>query len=225
MLDGELCTYCDSAAETDDHVPPKNLFSGREGLITVPSCLQCNNGASKDDEYFRAALVLSDEVDAHPQVETPRGAVARSLAKPKAPGFRKAFLGSLRRVERITEAGLFAGFVTQYTVQTARLSKVIERVTRGLYFHHTGFRIPNSHVVRVLWEIVPGAPPDVAALAHETIRFVSQAPACRVRDGAVFTYHWRPLEVGHPHATAWLFWFYERIGCIASVYEPPLPRN
>jgi len=60
------CAYCSETADlTRDHIPPKSLFRKPlpDDLITVPCCLTCNNGRSKDDEYFRLALSLRYDVD------------------------------------------------------------------------------------------------------------------------------------------------------------------
>lgn len=74
------CTYCGSMATTEDHVPPKGLIrpSRRVNLWTVPSCNQCNGGASRDEEYFRmmvvGALCHSAEAD-----ELFDGPISRSM--------------------------------------------------------------------------------------------------------------------------------------------------
>lgn len=53
------CAYCGTTATTMDHVPPKGLIrsSRRTNLWTVPSCKQCNGGASRDEEYFRMMVI------------------------------------------------------------------------------------------------------------------------------------------------------------------------
>src|SRR5216683_2580155 len=59
-MNQERCAYCNQPATTRDHVPPKKLFTPPLPgyLITVPSCGQCNHGASDDDEVFRNELSI-----------------------------------------------------------------------------------------------------------------------------------------------------------------------
>jgi hypothetical protein len=46
-----------------DHVPPENLFElgQKANLVTVPCCYQCNNAASKEDQYFLVYLALRQD--------------------------------------------------------------------------------------------------------------------------------------------------------------------
>lgn len=55
------CVYCGEEAITNkDHVPPKEFLRQPypPNLLTVRSCLGCNNGASRDEEYFRLMIFL-----------------------------------------------------------------------------------------------------------------------------------------------------------------------
>lgn len=52
------CFLCGATGNlTREHIPPKNLFPKPRpsNLHTVPCCEPCNNGGSKEDEYFRVA--------------------------------------------------------------------------------------------------------------------------------------------------------------------------
>src|SRR5690242_15786461 len=54
------CVYCGALGEVSrDHVIPLTLFTRPypPNLITVPCCLVCNNGKSRDDDYLRDMLV------------------------------------------------------------------------------------------------------------------------------------------------------------------------
>jgi hypothetical protein len=63
-LDMKHCAICGKPCETTtrDHIPPKGLFGKPlpDNLLTVPSCQQCNQEASGDDEYFRLLAVEWD---------------------------------------------------------------------------------------------------------------------------------------------------------------------
>ena len=100
------CAYCgETRPLTDDHVPPKNLFAPPRppDLITVPSCNQCHDPMSKDDEYFRLALANRADVAEHPDAVGVWPALMRSLQRPEAPGLKRSFLGEVRKVESILQ--------------------------------------------------------------------------------------------------------------------------
>lgn len=92
------CIYCGEIASTKDHVPPKGLIrqSNRDNLWKVESCRNCNNGASRDEEYFRliivGALCHTEEAD-----ELFDGPISRSMEKrPTKEGW---FFNSLGQTE------------------------------------------------------------------------------------------------------------------------------
>lgn len=81
------CTYCGKLAHlTSDHVPPRCLFPPGTRLVTVPVCLACNNAASKDDEYFRAAVALRIEVENNPVVNELLPQIMRGVLRTGAAG-------------------------------------------------------------------------------------------------------------------------------------------
>src|SRR5262245_49333630 len=88
------CVYCGKFRPlTDDHIPPRNLYPDPppDNLITVPSCRPCNGGTSKDDEYFRLCLTRREDLKGHPARDAVWPAVLRSLGRPEARGFARAF--------------------------------------------------------------------------------------------------------------------------------------
>jgi hypothetical protein len=70
-----------------------------------------------------------------------RDAALRSLTKPTKIGFRQALLRATKDVAMHTASGIYTGQGMAYDVDLDRLSKVIERTTRGLYFHEFGCRL------------------------------------------------------------------------------------
>jgi hypothetical protein len=58
------CIYCEEQKPvTADHVPPTNLLDRPfpPNLLIVPACSDCNGWFSKDDEYFRISLTITDK--------------------------------------------------------------------------------------------------------------------------------------------------------------------
>jgi hypothetical protein len=79
----ELCAYCQSPKTTDDHIPPRNIFSGdRTNLITVPSCDEHNAKRSHLDERFRNYVAMRVGGDT-PTTKTLWGKMVRGIQKNK----------------------------------------------------------------------------------------------------------------------------------------------
>jgi hypothetical protein len=116
-------------------------------LITVPSCRRCNGAASKDDEYFRAALAVERKAGDHSAAKAVVQSVLRSLANPKKQGFARAFLRATYEVDAFTPSGLYAGKTLAYTANLRRLDRVVVRIVKGLFYHEFGHRFPDSHCV------------------------------------------------------------------------------
>jgi hypothetical protein len=86
IASNNVCVYYGSTeALTDDHIPPKTLFPKARpaNLITVRSCRSCNEGASKDDEYFRLVISMRNDSGDHPAVKKTIPSIYRSFAKIK----------------------------------------------------------------------------------------------------------------------------------------------
>src|SRR5438445_6283846 len=145
------CVYCGKVRLlTDDHIPPQNLFpKPRPGsLIRVPSCEPCNGGASKDDEYFRLFITVREDAKGHPDRDAVLPVVLRSLNRPEARGFAKAFWKNTRYAERMSPSGLFLSSGRVYEAEGRRMDRVAVRIVKGLVFHETHKRVPDDHKVQ-----------------------------------------------------------------------------
>ena len=102
------CVYCGQSSElTVDHVPPQCMLGERLGdVVEVPSCRECNQSFSLDDEYLKTMSVRKDRAG--------KGAADR--------------------------------------VDLARMGRVVSRVTRALFWHHQGRRLPSVLRVAVFSE-------------------------------------------------------------------------
>jgi hypothetical protein len=143
------CVHCGAIGPvTRDHVPPKALFGKpRPALPTVVSCEACNGGASDDDEYFRAMLLMHDTGGDHPDAVANRAAFFRSLARPKKLGFRKLILGGTRDVFVVAPDGV-AERRGAFEVEGARLARVATRVLRGMFYLKQGRRLRDEYVAQ-----------------------------------------------------------------------------
>lgn len=206
-----ICTYCgESGKRTDDHIPPKNLFPDPKpsDLITVPCCEACNRDASLDDEYFRLVTVFRHDVAGHPAARARWPSVFRSLDKPQKLRFRTAFLRTLRPVRLRSRAGLHLGESGVFQTDVRRVSNVIDRITRGLYYHEFRKRLPRTTEVLVLSDVDLNDPEQLSM-----VQGFSGLPAKSVGEG-VFSYRYIAPEEDSA-TTAWLFIFYENYAVIS----------
>jgi hypothetical protein len=212
-----LCVYCRLRdAVTDDHVPPKNLFGKpRPTLVTVPSCKECNVGASKDDEYFGNMLALRHDLD-HPDAAAAFGAVMRSLERPQAGGLRTALLQGMREIELRGPSGLYLGNVGSYDVDVDRMDRVVRRTMLGLLYSETKQPLPRHYnaMTFLLSQMTPAGLARISPIINATR---ARPPSFVGR--RVLTYWWQPTKED-VHATAWLLVYYERVAWGAITVPP-----
>lgn len=142
------CVYCGRHGTlTRDHVPPRNLFGSTSEvqLVTIPCCTKCNGQASKDDEYFRRSLILRHDIPDNPITRELLEAVYRSWRNPRQRGFTRSFLRGVEEKEVYTEGGIYLGQVGTYNIEHHRLDRVVCRIIRGLFYHHSGYPVPRDY--------------------------------------------------------------------------------
>ncbi len=214
------CVYCGKSRRlTDDHIPPQGLCDKPRppDLIKVPSCSSCNNGASRDDEYFKTVMVFKDEAGSHPEAVGIRSSVFRGLQMPEKRGFARDLVQGIREVRAKTPAGLHLGRRFAFDVDLSRLDRVVARITRGLYWHHRRIRIPDGFEVVVFSE---DGLRDLDTTERERIRREIVTPVlknpCHSIGRGVMRY-WYASISQQPHALAWLYEFYDDVKFLALV--------
>jgi hypothetical protein len=199
------CVYCGAIGPiTLDHIPPKNLFAKPRpnNLIKVPSCAHChseNKQVSKDDEYFRLMITLREDI------------VLRSLTRPDKMGFTKSLLRNTFQVNVKTKNGLYLGKKAAYNVNLERLDNVAIRITKGLFYHETGNRLPDEYEVIAFAESgLQNLTDDIKYdLQTKIIKPILANPP-HYLGNKVFSYQvaYSDKDV---NASAWLLIFYERV--------------
>ncbi|HHJ18322.1 MAG TPA: hypothetical protein ENJ84_00590 [Gammaproteobacteria bacterium] len=135
----QLCAICGTnEATTVDHVPPKGIFPRPRpsNLITVPAWLACNNSASDFDEAFRLYLAL--------HVGDLDDPVASAYFKEALRTYRhnqrlqRDILATAKPVTFATPAGIEYGKGMKILWDSNAHDATIERMVRGLYYHHFG---------------------------------------------------------------------------------------
>ncbi len=206
----EICVICGSnPATTYEHVPPRGFFKGLSGQFrTVPACSSCNNGVSKDDEELR--LYISTQVGK--QTEGAKFLWEKGAHKSvlRSTQLRSNFMSTLCEVPVVLPSGEVASRLA-FLVPVALYQRVFERVTRGLFFWHTGSILPRDTSVNI--QLLVGTPdldsPDLKSLEAYT-----------VAEGA-FEYRFS-IDPENKCNTVWLFgvhqahWLYATTGVLAD---------
>jgi hypothetical protein len=159
-----LCAICgERDGTTRDHVPPKAIFPKPRpnNLVTVPACLECNNGASDNDDLFKVFLSLQ---------AVGNNEIARRLFQEKTVRTLKRNQSLLTLI--LEEAKELQIINNQGNIETrtgilwnsAAHDAVMERTIRGLYFHHSGSPIPIDTNLAVQW--LHGVPEEILPSLH-----------------------------------------------------------
>lgn len=143
------CYMCEKPQTSMDHVPPRCLFPrpkdiGGEDLlkgklITVPSCDDHNLQRSKDDEHLWYVLSMCESVK-EAALPLADGRLKRAIKRNPS-----LLLRIMRDAKPATISDASGSFETlELTADGARLNSSLEKIGRGLYFHHFGRKWTDS---------------------------------------------------------------------------------
>lgn len=221
IVDAEpkTCVYCGVApGVTSDHVPSKAFFPKPRpsNLATVPACLTCNQNASRNEEYFLAALMFSEAgiKDTGKRLWTEK--LHRMYTKNL--GLRRQVARSFRRVELVTPAGIYLGRRMSLHYDEKRLEAVAGKVIRGLFFLEQGIAAPAD------WDVL-------CLFVREHAHFEAIAQHNHLlKPGAhcwplVFQYR-VGFVPGEPQKSMWLLWFWQtHIFWLTAQPASPVKQN
>jgi len=147
-----ICVYCgERLKETDDHVPPKSFYPQPRpsDLITVPSCLRCNQDPGKDEEFFLATFMFSyagiSDAGKRLWAEKLHRMYEKNL------GLKKKIVEHLQHAEIVTPAGLFLGRSMAIKTDELRFERVVNKIIRGLYYFEYKEPLPAATKVMTLF--------------------------------------------------------------------------
>jgi len=128
-----FCAFCGSFPSTKDHVPPRVFLDlpHPEDYPIIGACINCNRGASLDEEYVACLLEVAACGSVDP-ANLRRQKIARTLGK------RPALAAQL--AESLKPGG---EFVVSEEDQ-ARLCAVLEKIARGLWAYEVGETAQSS---------------------------------------------------------------------------------
>jgi hypothetical protein len=195
----DVCAYCGTTpSPTRDHIPPKGIFSHPrpDDLITVPSCVRCNQGASAHDERFRAYLSLHVGIDTPSTTQLWKSAL-RGIRRNRK--LRQRLLDKLERIWLATPSGVTYGHAYQGPWDSEAHDATIERMIRGLYFHHYRKVLGDRVLVKAHW--FRELSPDLLEVTAD----------CEQRSvgGGQFVYRFGRASDATLHSI-WLFEFHKR---------------
>lgn len=214
-----ICVHCRRDGElTWDHVPPRGMFPAvaPSQLIKVPSCLECNNGASDDDENFRTVVSFRNHAAEH---AVGRLAAQRSLRGIVRPERRRNFdklYRSLVPATLVSPAGIWIERGHAFTADFRRIDAVVSRITTGLFWLETRRVLRPSYTVRTV--------PLENMLNNDqgaTLKALGSFASCPMRSNADGAFRYRfTRESSDEDFTTWWMEFYEDASFIAVTIDP-----
>lgn len=155
----DVCCYCgDAAATTRDHIPPKAIFNKPRpsDLITVPCCFKCNNRASRDDEQFKAYLGMHVAHKSEESEQLFKKGVLPTVRHNHS--LRRAILKSMKPVNLFSRSGIYLGRGASVPWNNIAHDNTIERLVRGLFYHHSGIVIGGNAQIDTYYFKEPPTP-------------------------------------------------------------------
>lgn len=200
MTDDRVCTYCGLTENlTNDHVPPKCLFLSPRptDLITVPACKECNNAFSKDDEFFRALVAIQADAAGNRVGQRIWDEKVIASTMKRSPALKRDLAKGITTVEVRSYSGLYLGKSPALPFPKKRINRVVERIVRGLLWHH--YRIKPGPAIHFQIRMDP-------EIGDIPFSFESHANLSSV-GGTVFQYR-HNTAIEDPEQSIWLLRFY-----------------
>lgn len=131
-----FCAFCGGPPDSRDHVPPRIFLDlpHPENFPVIGACINCNRGASLDEEYVACLLEVAACGSMDP-ANLRRHKIARTLEE------RPAIAAKL--ADSLKSGGEFV--VSQE--DRARLSAVLEKIARGLWAYEVGETAQSSSAI------------------------------------------------------------------------------
>ena len=146
-----ICYLCGQpGADSKDHLPPKSLLppgSNSFQRITLPAHKECNSGASADEEYVRDLIVPEAIQFGFQNAQSAYEKVWRGWSRDQGWTRYQRFLKKHVVVELRTPEGLYAGQGIGITPDKVRITRIGNKIVRGLIFHDSGAVVPESDIV------------------------------------------------------------------------------
>lgn len=133
-----------------DHLPPKSVFPTPRpsDLISVPACDTCNNKRSGLDEEFKVAIGIQAGHGKEGE-RLFRNQTSKTLSYNRR--LKEELASSMREVEVHTPDGIVLGTAMVVPMRSKSYDVVIDRIIRGLHWHHTGHILGDKVDIKINW--------------------------------------------------------------------------
>lgn len=169
---------------------------------------------SADEEYTRTVMCMAaSSAGPHPVVDAlTEGPILRQFQR--RPAMAISFAKTMWTGWGQMPAGFFIPNQGTVSVDAGRIVRVITKITKGLYYHHTGTPLPTSRVVRVMLDLP-------ATDFYELKELMLQCSNIGLRGypDKVFTYI-GAKNSKDPELSMWLMTFYHRFVAFAVTTSP-----
>jgi len=190
---------------TKDHIIPDNLFPDdqRTNLWTSPACRPCNDRLAPDEEVFRI-FVTGQAEEGSAGLKVWREGVRRTLGK--QPKLKAMLASQMHLVEVRTPAGLYLGKQWAMYAKTDRITPVLDKIIRGLFYREK--KQPLGEV-------------SVHAFLNPQQRLpeILQGAKRGSLNSPVFEFAWVEA-VDEPRQRIWWLLFYRKVLFIATCWPP-----
>jgi len=154
----------------------------------------------------------------NPDAQDAMLAAIRSLRRVSNTRFREALLGAMKPVDLQTSAGLSIGKTNYIAIDMPRVLRVIDRITRALYYHHIRTVIPTTHQVYPMHLYGFGGPAKQSSQRdYDSIlkAYVEDVPTVTIGN-TTFNYRWKAIPE-YSQSSLWLMQIYASTGYLSMV--------
>jgi hypothetical protein len=207
------CAICGAPnPDTRDHMPPRCIFPKPipQDVITVPVCRGCNESISGEQERFKVYLSLHVG-DRTPDTHRLLHHHARRTLK-KNRKLARSVIGGFSPVLLATQQNIAYGIGYRRLWDSQAHDVVVERLVRGLHYHHTGQPLGPSVPVKTQWfrNLSPQLRAETETWQQRSI------------GGNQFVYRFG-VATDDPRHSAWVFQFFGRHW--AGGYSKPISAS
>jgi hypothetical protein len=222
-----LCIYCQKRpAVEEEHVIAKGFFGTipPKCYVKVPACKQCNSGRgdgqprpmSMDEEYTRTVMANEERAAEHPVAAALlAGEIPRSYEN--SPAFRDRIAGAMSIGEVRTPQGIIIPNQMTMKVETGRVARVMQKITRGLFYDLHKRPLP------VGWPVHVSSPPkvsDIVPVKELMDRCKHKTPVINVGDEKAFMFRGATPDPDQ-NISVWFLVFYRSIVFVTDTVKRP----
>jgi hypothetical protein len=178
-----------------DHVPPRGIFAApKPQLITVPACSKSNPGSSELDEQFKVFLSLRVGDATTSAMELFKNGALRSIRANRK--LHQELLSGPKVWVRMADGSISE--TVPFKWHAPSHDRTIEKITRGLYWHHWHEVLPPDAQVRTYF---------FARMDEQMLAIAHSMPRANIGGDDCFVYAFERMAE-NPIISCWFFQFY-----------------